>query len=142
MADNWADKKALFAAPVKKERHTIEGFGDVWIHSLTCGQKDEYETSAYEVMSGSREVRMHQARALLIAWSVYDQHGNRFFADKDIGRIEALPSWITEPIYLKARKLSRMTAGDMDELVKNSAAIRSEDSATGSPPSSDAAVKE
>jgi len=133
MAENWANKEALFKAPKKKERYTIEGIGDVWIHSLTCGQKDEYETAAYKVMTGSREVQMQQARALLIQWSVYDQHGNLFFTDKELGRIEAMDSWVTEPLYNAARRLSRMTAADMAELVKNSETIRKEDSDSGSP---------
>jgi len=133
MAENWANKDALFKSPKKKERHTIEGVGDVWIHSLTCGEKDDYETQAYEVMTGSREVKMRQARALLILRTVHDQHGNLFFADKELGRIASMDSWITEPIYNKARKLSRMTTGDMAELVKNSETIRKEDSDSGSP---------
>lgn len=133
MAEKWANKDALFKSPRKKERHTIDGIGDVWIYSLSCGEKDQYETDAYEVMAGSREVRMLQARALLIARSVRDQHGNLFFAEKELGRIAAMDSWITEPIYNKARRLSRMTAADISELVKNSEMIRSEDSGSGSP---------
>jgi len=132
MAENWANKEALFKAPKKKERHSIDSVGDVWIHSLTCGEKDAYETDAYEVMTGSREVRMRQARALLIQRTVHDQHGNLLFAEKEIGRIEAMDSWITEPMYNVARRLSRMTTADMEELVKNSATIRKEDSDSGS----------
>ena len=133
MAEKWANKDALFKAPRKKQRHTIEGIGDVWIHSLTCGGKDDYETEAYEVMTGSREVKMRQARALLILRTVHDQHGNLFFTDKDIGRIEGMDSWVTEPIYNIARRLSRMTAADMTELVKNSETILKGDSDSGSP---------
>jgi len=138
MSEKWASKEALFKAPRTKERHTIPGFGDVWIYSLTCGQKDEYETAAYQVMSGTKEVKMRQARALLIAWCVYNQHGNRLFGDDDIGKIEAMDSWLTEPIYVKARKLSRMTAEDFEELVKNSETIRSDGLGPGSQPSGDA----
>jgi len=137
MPEKWVGKDALFKSPKKKERHTIEGLGDVWIHSLTCGQKDEYETAAYQVMEGTREVKMHQARALLILWTVHDQHGNRLFADADLGKVAAMDSWIAEPLYTKARRLSRMTAADMDELVKNSGTIRSDGSVSGLQPPSD-----
>lgn len=137
MAEKWANKEALFKSPKKKERFTIDGIGDIWIHSLTCGEKDDYETEAYEVMTGSREVRMRQARALLILRTVHDQHGNLFFTEKDLGRIAAMDSWVTEPIYNKARKLSRMTTADMSELVKNSETIRKEGSGSGSPGPSD-----
>jgi len=139
MSENWASKDTLFASAKnrKKERHTIDGVGDVWIYSLTCGEKDEYESAAYEVMAGSKEVKMRQARALLILWTVHDQHGNRLFADADLGKVAAMDSWITEPIYNKARKLSRMTSADLDDLVKNSGTILSGDSATGSPDTSE-----
>ena len=128
--ETWAKKEALFKVPKKKVKHTIEGQGDIYIYSLTCGEKDEYESDAYKVMAGSREVRTEMARALLIQRTVHDQHGNLLFTETDIGKIAAMDSWLTEPIYLKARNVSRMTVADMEELVKNSGKIQSDDSGT------------
>jgi len=129
MAETWANKDVLFKQTVPKERHTIQGVGDVWIHGLTCGQKDEYENQAVKVLAGSREVRMADARALLLLWTVHDQHGNRFFSEKDMGKIRTIPAAISEPMYEKARRLSRMSIEDMEGLVKNSVTIQGGDSA-------------
>lgn len=127
MSEQWAKKDELFKAPVPKEKHFIDGFGHVWIHGLTCGEKDEYENDTVNVKAGSREVRINNARAVLIQRTVYDQHGNRLFAEKDIGKICRLPAAIAEPIYEKARRLSRMAISDIEDLVKNSETVQSED---------------
>jgi len=130
MADQWANKDVLFKQTVPKERHTIPGVGDLWIHGLTCGQKDEYENQAVKVLAGSREVRMADARALLLLWTIHDQHGNRFFSEKDLGKIRTIPASISESMYEKARRLSRMSVEDMEGLVKNSETIQGGGSAT------------
>ena len=121
--ENWATKENLFKCPVPKERYTIDGIGDIWIYGLTSGQKDEYENDVIQISAGSRKIRMANARAVLIQRTVYDQHGNRLFAEKDIGRINMIPAAVLDPIYDKARRLSGMLTGgrdEVEELVKNS----------------------
>lgn len=124
MAEQWATKDALFKETVPRERHTIPGIGDVWIHGLTCGEKDDYENKAVTVLAGSREIRMANARALLILWTVHNQHRARLFADKDLGKVCRIPAVVAEPMYDKARRLSRFSAADIEELAKNSETIQ------------------
>ena len=132
----WATKDALLGQKVPKERHTVEGLGDVWIHGLTVGAKDEYEDEVFKLRAGSRQVKMKNARALLVIRCVFNQHGTPFFGMDDLGRVIGMPAVSAEPIYEKARKLSGMPAGEVEDLVKNSGAITEPDSGTGSPDTS------
>lgn len=120
--ENWANKEKFFKCPCPKERVAIPDVGDIWVHGLTSGQKDEYENDVFKVTAGSQEVKISNARAVLIQRTVRDQHGNPMFAAADIGKINQIPASILDPIYEKARKLSGMITGkkEVDELVKNS----------------------
>jgi len=133
----WADTAGLLGLKIPKQRHTIEGHGDIWIYGLTVGQKDEYEDAVYSVVAGSRQVRIKNARALLIMRCCYDQHGKRLFGDAQLGKVSEMPAALVEPIYDTARKLSGMPVGEIEDLVKNSEAIAALDSGTGSPATSE-----
>ena len=134
--DKWANKDALLDLKVPRQRHTIADVGDIWIHGLTVGQKDEYEDAVFKVTAGSRQVRINNARAMLIIRCAHDQHGKRLFGAADLGRVCDMPATIVEPIYEKARELSGMATGEVEEMVKNSEAITGPDSGTGSPSTS------
>ena len=128
--ENWATKEALLGQKVPREKHRIDGVGDVWIYGLTVGQKDEYEDAVFNVKAGSREVRVSNARALLIVRTLRNQHGKALFGDADMGRVRDLPAQIAEPIFAKAQELSGMPKGEVSEMVKNSEAIAELDSST------------
>jgi len=134
---NWANKDALLGLKVPRRLHTIPDVGDVWIHGLTVGAKDEYEDLVFKVTAGSRQVRINNARALLVIRAVHDRHGKPFFAAADLGRVINMPATVIEPIYEIARELSGMATGEVEQMVKNSEAITEPDSATGSPATSE-----
>lgn len=127
----WAKKEGFFKAKVPQEKITVPDIGDVWIHGLTAGQKDDYENSVFRLSGRSRRFHLANARAQLLMLTVYDQHGKRLFSEKDIGRICEIPAAVVDPILDVARRLSAMTIEDIDELVKNSQELQaagSEDS--------------
>jgi len=141
MEQKWANAQGFFNAKVPREGYTAEGIGDIRIHGLTSGEKDAYENDVIKFVGKDRNVRMENARAVLIQKCVYNQHGNRLFAEKDIGRINMIPAAILDPIYDIARRLSGMLTGGRDEvedLVKNSEMIRDSGLGTGSQDTSDA----
>ena len=120
MSEKWATAEGFFKCPVPKEKGTVPELGDIWVHGLTCGEKDDYENNVVQFNRGSRELRLNNARAVLMQLTVRNQHGNRLFAEKDIGRLRNLPAGIADPILDVARKLSGMSTGEIEELVKNS----------------------
>lgn len=120
MSENWATASAFFKCPVPKERMTVPDLGDIWVHGLTTGQKDEYEDKVVHFDRGSKETKLTNARAILLQMTVHDQHGNKLFAEKDIGKLAMVPARIADPILVIARRLSGMEVGEIEELVKNS----------------------
>jgi len=120
MSEKWATAEGFFKCTVPKEKVTVPELGDIWVHGLTCGEKDDYENNVVQFNRGSRELRLNNARAVLMQLTVRNQHGNRLFAEKDIGRLRNLPAGIADPILDVARKLSGMSTGEIEELVKNS----------------------
>jgi len=139
---SWATKKDFFECPVPRQEVTLsDGTGrKVWVYGLTCGEKDDYENRVMAFDAASRELKMQNARAILIQLTVRDPHGNRLFAESDIGKLTTVPAQIAEPILKAARRLSAMATGEIEGLVKNSEmgqALSSGDCGSGSPPSSD-----
>jgi len=120
MSEKWATAEGFFKCPVPKEKVIVPELGDIWVHGLTCGEKDDYENNVVQFNRGSRELRLNNARAVLMQLTVRNQHGNRLFAEKDIGKLRNLPAGIVDPILDVARKLSGMATGEIEELVKNS----------------------
>jgi hypothetical protein len=119
----WATKENFFKCPVPKERVTASELGDVWVHGLTAGEKDSYENDVVSFKARTRELRMTNARAVLMQLTIYNQHGVRLFGEKDIGRLCRVPAMIADPILDVARRLSGMATDELKDLVKNSEAL-------------------
>jgi len=118
--ETWATKEGFFKCQVPRERKTVPELGDIWIYGLTSGEKDDYEEKVISVRAGSREVKMKNARAVLMQMTVRNQHGAPMFGEADLGRLCTVPAVIADPILDTARKLSGMQQGEIEELVKNS----------------------
>ena len=118
--EKWATKEGFFKCQVPRERKTVPGLGDIWIYGLTSGEKDEYEDSVVSVTAGSRQVKLTNARAILMRLCIYNQHGNRMFSEAEIGKLIGVPATVADPILDVAKRLSGMGSGEIEELVKNS----------------------
>ena len=133
--ENWATKEAFFKCPLPKEKVTAGDLGDIQVIGLTAGQKDEYENNVVSVKAGTKQVKLTNARAVLMQLTVHDRHGNKMFAESDIGKLATLPAKVVDPILDVARRLSGMAAGEIEDLVKNSQTDpgpKKEDSGSGS----------
>jgi hypothetical protein len=118
--EKWATKEGFFKCQVPRERKEVPGLGDIWIYGLTSGEKDEYEDKVISVRAGTREVKMKNARAVLMQLTVRNQHGALMFGPADIGKLIPVPAAVADPILDIARRLSGMQVGEIEELVKNS----------------------
>jgi len=130
--ETWATKEGFFKCPVPRERKTVPGLGDIWIYGLTNAEKDDYEDKVISVRAGSRQVKLKNARAVLMSLVVFDKNGKRMFGEADIGRLLLVPAFVTDPVLDIARRLSGMRTGEEEELVKNSAGPGDEESGSGS----------
>lgn len=120
MAEKWATAEGFFKCPVPREKMTVPELGDIWIYGMTCGEKDDYENNVVHFNRGDRQVRLSNARAVMMQRTVYNQHGSRLFAEEDIGKLAMVPAKIADPILNVAKRLSGMATGEIEELVKNS----------------------
>lgn len=115
--EQWATKEGFFKVPVPRERVSVKDLGDVWIHGLTCGQVDDYENAITQIDKQTGEFSRANARANMLRLTVHDQHGNPMFAEKDMGKLIAMPAAVANPLLHTARKLSGMMP---EAQVKNS----------------------
>lgn len=132
----WATKDTFFAATVPRERMDIPNIGWIWVYGLTTGEKDDYQNRIRRISGRQMNIRLENARAMLLIMVVRDSQGRRLFTEKDVGKVLEIPSQVTEPILDKAWALSGLDAGEVEEMVKNSPSgpePPSFDSSTGSP---------
>lgn len=129
---NWATAEGFFKAKIPREKLQVPELGDIWIHGLTAGQKDDYENNVVRLQGRSRQVKLSNARAVLMQLTVHNQHGNKLFKESDIGRLCQVPAKIVDPVLDVARRLSGMATGEIEELVKNSGGPGDEKKDSGS----------
>lgn len=104
--------------------------GEVTVRTLSAYEKDEWEESLTESKGRKIKLDMGNLRAKLCALCIIDGKGARLFSDKDIESLGKKSAKVVSRIYDVAAKLNGIGEQDAAELIKNSAAIQSEDSST------------
>lgn len=118
-------KDILTAEDIQKELVQVpEWGGEVMVHGLTCGEKDQYEQSL--VTDG--KVDLKGATATLVALCVRDEKGCQIFSPLDVSSLVNKASRPMERISKVAQKLSGMGKNDLEDMVKNSETIQKDDS--------------
>ena len=105
--------------------------GEVRLRSLTGAERDAYEQSLVQTRGKSREMNLRNARAKLVALCAVDESGNRLFSDQDVaalGRKNAKP---LDRLFDVARRLSGLSADDVDRLTEDFDDAQSDASTTG-----------
>lgn len=86
--------------------------GDVHVHSLTAGEKDEYDL-AVQQDPGKR------FRARLVQMTARDADGRHLFTPEDLDALAELPVAAIEPLFEAAIRVNRMSDADAEALRKN-----------------------
>lgn len=87
-------------------------FGDVHVHSLTAGEKDEYDL-AVQADPGKR------FRARLVQMTARDAEGQPLFSPDELDALAGLPLASIEPLFEAAIRVNRMSDADAESLRKN-----------------------
>jgi len=90
--------------------------GHVTIRVMSSTDRDAFESSI--LVDG--KVQTRNIRAKLCALVLVDGEGKRLFTDQDIASLGKKSSAALDRVFSAAQKLNRLTADDVDELVKNS----------------------
>ena len=122
----------LNAEDLKRELVTVTGWGgDVFVRSLTGKERDAFELSMVSIKGKTRETKLENLRARLVALTVVHENGVRLFSEKDIPALGEKSAECLDLVFDVAQKLSGLHKEDVDELTKNSDAPQNDDFISG-----------
>jgi len=124
-------EEILAVDDIKVEAVLIPEWGEdvgVLVRGMTGKERDQFEESILDQSGKKTKVTMKNARARLVSMTVVDEDGKRVFTVKDIENLGNKNAGALDRIYAVASRLSGITEEDMDELLKNSETVQSEDS--------------
>ena len=117
---DWANKEGFFKAKVPIEEMDVPTIGKVKIHGLGLGEKEDWEKESFKINVENNDLTISNADAQLLILTVHNQHGQKMFANKDMGRLRMIPAIYIEPVIAMARRLSGIGKQAIKDLVKNS----------------------
>lgn len=112
--------------------------GSVRVKSLSGFERDRFEASLVvatrkkgpramgsaatgnSAQGGDDELDLSNIRAKMVAATVVDLHGNLVFTEKDVEALGKKSSAALTRVFVVARRLSKFTSDDIEELVGNS----------------------
>lgn len=102
--------------------------GTVRIRALSGSERDAFESKSLIKRGNDRELNTRNLRARLIAATAIDEEGKALFEPSDVIHLGQKSAKALERLFDAARKLSGMTAADVDELTENLDETPNEDS--------------
>lgn len=133
MSDVLNRAAILTGARLATERlYVPEWNGDVFVRELTGAERDSWEGSILDADGKPRGDLMRNARARLAVLSLVDEQGTRLFGEVDAEALGKTSARALARVFEVAARLSGLTAGDLEELEKNSGGARRAVSGTDS----------
>jgi len=114
--------RAQILAPRELETEVVnvpEWGGDVIVRALTGTERDQVEAGFMKQGGRQGEVTLENTRARLVALSVVDEDGQRLFGTDDIEMLGKQPAAALDRVFFIARRLSRLSNEDLEQLVKS-----------------------
>lgn len=114
-------REQILDAPDRKTEDVDvpEWGGTVRVRSLSGAERDAYEAGIVQLRGdGSRKITLANARARLVALTVCDEGGNRLFSEADVTALGEKSAAALERVFDVARRLSRLSDEDVEELVE------------------------
>jgi hypothetical protein len=110
----------LTISDIKTEEVSVpEWGGSVLVRGMTGAQRDEFESQIVEVCGRKQIMHREDVRARIVALSVVDDAGQRVFSEEDIHKLSQKSAAALERVFDVARRLSGLSAEDVEELSKN-----------------------
>lgn len=99
----------------REEVHVPEWGVSVYVQAMSGADRDAWERSL--ILDGSRTVS--DARAKLVAYSTFDEDGNRLFDESDVPLLTKKSASALTRITNVATRLSKLGQRDLEDAVKN-----------------------
>lgn len=107
--------------------------GSVYVRSLKGKARDAFEGSRVRVKENNRIEMIHDnTRARLLSMTVCDAEGNLLFSEEDVEALGEKNAAALDRIFDVAQRLSALRAADVETKVKNSEAVLTVNSSSGS----------
>jgi len=94
--------------------------GVVRVRGLTGAERDLFEAAIVNLQGKRTTVKMENVRARLVSLSAVGENGERLFSNADIKALGAKSAAALQRVFDVASRLSGLSEGDVEELVKNS----------------------
>lgn len=102
--------------------------GEVLVKSLTGLERGIYQSRLIDQRKGGRTIRLEQVQIQLCALTMVDESGKRLFSDQDMKHLANKSAMALQRVFDVAAELCGLSEDDIEEMVKNSDAILSDDS--------------
>lgn len=104
--------------------------GIVRVRGLTGAERDGLEAETVSLQGRTPHMKMENFRARLVARSMVDDAGKRLFTLRDVEALGQKSAVALQRVFEVAQRLSGLSAGDVEELVKNYVSDQDEDSSS------------
>jgi hypothetical protein len=110
----------LSADDLKRETVSVpEWGGTVCVRTMTGAERDQFEAEMLRTRGTSAENKLANIRARLCVLTICDDNGARLFNDGDVVALGAKSAAALDRCFTVAQRLSKYSAGDVDDLAKN-----------------------
>ena len=109
------------AQDFKREAVIVPEWGvTVYIRSITAAEIDSWQDETYKLNGKDVKLNRQNIRARLLARCLVDEVGTRVYEDHEADELGKKNNQVVERLYKIAERLNAVTAGDVEELAKNS----------------------
>ena len=128
-------EQILGASDLRIEAVAVPEWGGlVYVRSLSGKGRDAFEGSRIRIKDNNKVEMVHDnTRARLLALTVCDERGTRVFSEEDIAALGEKDAAAVDRVFQVAQRLSALRPEDLDDKLKNSAAVQPGNSSSPSP---------
>jgi len=90
--------------------------GCVYVRGMSGNERDQWEQAILETSPGER---MENIRGLAGSYSICDKDGKRLFTDHQVEALGKKSAAALDRVFAVAKRLSRLSVDDIEELTKN-----------------------
>lgn len=91
--------------------------GNINIKIMSVAEREDFEKKAYY---SDGELKKYPQRAVVFAYAVVDDKGERLFTDEQIPEISKWPAYITVPVFAKYTEINGVGPEKIEAAEKNS----------------------
>ena len=122
-------EQILSASDLKIEEVQVpEWGGSVFVQSLNGKARDKFESTRFKLKGDTVEMIHDNTRAVLVSLCACDEAGTLLFSEGDVAALGAKNAAALDRVFEVAQRLSGLRGKDVEEKLKNSAAVQTDSS--------------